>query len=133
MAKAAIVTASDSGIGKACALQLAKAGFDIGITWHSDEQGARDTAREVESHGVRAETLQLDLSQLPQGAQALEHLIARFGRIDVLVNNAGTMSKSAFLETSVSLLTAGGPPDGEAGTGGAHYQYYLGARTYPVT
>ncbi|EPB5912418.1 SDR family oxidoreductase [Citrobacter amalonaticus] len=100
MAKAAIVTASDSGIGKACALQLAKAGFDIGITWHSDEQGARDTAREVESHGVRAETLQLDLSQLPQGTQALEHLIARFGRIDVLVNNAGTMSKSAFLETS---------------------------------
>ena len=100
MAKAAIVTASDSGIGKACALQLAKAGFDIGITWHSDEQGARDTAREVESHGVRAETLQLDLSQLPQGAQVLEHLIARFGRIDVLVNNAGTMSKSAFLETS---------------------------------
>ncbi|WP_196010374.1 SDR family oxidoreductase [Citrobacter amalonaticus] len=100
MAKAAIVTASDSGIGKACALQLAKAGFDIGITWHSDEQGARDTAREVESHGVRAETLQLDLSQLPQGAQALEHLIARFGRLDVLVNNAGTMNKSAFLETS---------------------------------
>ena len=100
MAKAAIVTASNSGIGKACALQLAKAGFDIGITWHSDEQGARDTAREVESHGVRAETLQLDLSQLPQGAQVLEHLIARFGRIDVLVNNAGTMSKSAFLETS---------------------------------
>ena len=100
MAKAAIVTASDSGIGKACALQLAKAGFDIGITWHSDEQGARDTAREVESHGVRAETLQLDLSQLPQGAQVLEHLIARFGRIDVLINNAGTMSKSAFLETS---------------------------------
>ena len=100
MAKAAIVTASDSGIGKACALKLAKAGFDIGITWHSDEQGARDTAREVESHGVRAETLQLDLSQLPQGAQALEHLIARFGQLDVLVNNAGTMNKSAFLETS---------------------------------
>lgn len=40
MAKAAIVTASNSGIGKACALQLAKAGFDIGITWHSDEQGS---------------------------------------------------------------------------------------------
>lgn len=148
MAKAAIVTASDSGIGKACALQLAKAGFDIGITWHSDEQGARDTAREVESHGVRAETLQLDLSQLPQGAQVLEHLIARFGRIDVLVNNAGTMSKSAFLETSFDdwrqIFTV--DVDGaflcsqlaarkmvKQGQGGAHYQYYLGARTYPVT
>lgn len=37
MTKVAIVTASDSGIGKACALLLAQNGFDIGITWHSDE------------------------------------------------------------------------------------------------
>ncbi|CBG89008.1 SDR family oxidoreductase [Citrobacter rodentium] len=98
MTKVAIVTASDSGIGKACALQLAQQGFDIGITWHSDEQGARKTAQEVMKHGVRAETIQLDLSVLPEGAQALEQLITRLGRIDVLVNNAGTMSKAGFLE-----------------------------------
>lgn len=98
MRKVAIVTASDSGIGKACALHLAQQGFDIGITWHSDEQGARATAQEVMKHGVRAETVQLDLSQLPAGVQALEQLITRLGRIDVLVNNAGTMRKAAFLE-----------------------------------
>ena len=98
MTKVAIVTASDSGIGKACALQLAQQGFDIGITWRSDEQGARKTAQEVMKHGVRAETIQLDLSVLPEGAQALEQLINRLGRIDVLVNNAGTMSKGGFLE-----------------------------------
>ncbi|MTH47937.1 SDR family oxidoreductase [Intestinirhabdus alba] len=100
MANVAIVTASDSGIGKACALRLARNGFDIGITWHSDEEGARETAREVRQYGGRAETHRLDLSQLPHGAGALEALIARLGRIDVLVNNAGTMSKAAFLETS---------------------------------
>lgn len=45
MTKVAIVTASDSGIGKACALLLAQNGFDIGITWHSDERGAQETAK----------------------------------------------------------------------------------------
>ena len=88
MAQVAIITASDSGIGKECALLLAQQGFDIGITWHSDEEGAKDTAREVVSHGVRAEIVQLDLGNLPEGALALEKLIQRLGRIDVLVNNA---------------------------------------------
>jgi len=96
--KVAIITAADSGIGKACAVMLAEQGFDIGITWHSDEKGARDTAREVEAFGRRAETIQLDLSHLPQGAEAINELITRFGRIDVLVNNAGAMSKAPFLD-----------------------------------
>lgn len=67
MAQVAIITASDSGIGKECALLLAQQGFDIGITWHSDEEGAKDTAREVVSHGVSAEIVQLDLGNLPEG------------------------------------------------------------------
>ncbi|MBI0696578.1 SDR family oxidoreductase [Escherichia coli] len=98
MAQVAIITASDSGIGKECALLLAQRGFDIGITWHSDEEGAKDTAREVVSHGVRAEIVQLDLGNLPEGALALEKLIQRLGRIDVLVNNAGAMTKAPFLD-----------------------------------
>ncbi len=49
MTKVAIVTASDSGIGKACALLLAQNGFDIGITWHSDERGAQETAKKQRS------------------------------------------------------------------------------------
>lgn len=98
MAQVAIITASDSGISKECALLLAQQGFDIGITWHSDEEGAKDTAREVVSHGVRAEIVQLDLGKLPEGAQALEKLIQRLGRIDVLVNNAGAMTKAPFLD-----------------------------------
>lgn len=47
---------------------------------------------------MRAETIHLDLSQLPEGAQAIEHLIQRLGRVDVLVNNAGAMTKSAFID-----------------------------------
>ena len=100
MAQVAIITASDSGIGKECALLLAQQGFDIGITWHSDEEGAKDTARKVVSHGVRAEIVQLDLGNLPEGAQALEKLIQRLGRIDVLVNNAGITRDNLILRMS---------------------------------
>ena len=56
----AIITGSDSGIGKATAVQLAQDGFDIGITWHADEEGAGKTADEVRQAGGRAEVRQLD-------------------------------------------------------------------------
>lgn len=96
--KVVIVTAADSGIGKKCALMLAEQGFDVGITWHSDEQGAQETARQVRGFGRRAETVQLDLANLPDGAAGIDELIARFGRVDALINNAGAMSKNAFLD-----------------------------------
>jgi len=99
--KVVIVTAADSGIGKKCALMLAEQGYDVGITWHSDEQGALETARAVRGGGRRAETVQLDLSNLPDGAKGIDELIGRFGRIDALVNNAGAMSKNPFLDVTL--------------------------------
>lgn len=68
------------------------------VSRHSDERGAQETAKKAAQFGVRAETIHLDLSQLPEGAQAIEHLIQRLGRVDVLVNNAGAMTKSAFID-----------------------------------
>jgi NAD(P)-dependent dehydrogenase (short-subunit alcohol dehydrogenase family) len=94
----AIVTASDSGIGKATAVKLAQSGFDLGITWHQDEEGAKDTAREVEEKGRRAEIRQLDLTKLPQAADVIDELADALGGIDVLVNNAGTGTTAEFLE-----------------------------------
>ena len=74
--RTAVVTASDSGIGKATAVALAEAGMDIGITWHSDEAGAQATADEVRATGRRAEVRRLDLEQLP-GAD-VERALAAF-------------------------------------------------------
>jgi NAD(P)-dependent dehydrogenase (short-subunit alcohol dehydrogenase family) len=94
----AIVTGSDSGIGKATAVQLAQDGFDVGITWHRDEEGANETAEEVRSHGRRAEVRQLDLAQLPQAADVIDELADALGGVDVLVNNSGTSRQGKALE-----------------------------------
>src|SRR3954468_778212 len=94
----AIVTGADSGIGKATAVKLAERGFDLSITWHSDEDGIRDTAREVESHGRRAELRQVDLADVRQGGQVVAELADALGGVDVLVNNAGTGTSEPFVD-----------------------------------
>ncbi len=64
--KHAIVTASDSGIGKATAVALAIRGMDVGITWHTDSDGAEATAEEVRSKGRKAYVAQLDTTDPPK-------------------------------------------------------------------
>jgi NAD(P)-dependent dehydrogenase (short-subunit alcohol dehydrogenase family) len=100
MARVAIVTASDSGIGKATAVRLAEDGFDVGITWHSDRAGAEQTAAEVRSHARRAEVRQLDLSKLPGAADVIDDLADALGGVYALVNNAGTSRSAPALELS---------------------------------
>jgi NAD(P)-dependent dehydrogenase (short-subunit alcohol dehydrogenase family) len=96
----AIITGSDSGIGKATAAQLAADGFDVGITWHRDVDGAERTAGEVRGHGRRAEVRQLDLSDLPDAAAVVDELAEALGGIDVLVNNSGTSRKGKAVDLS---------------------------------
>ncbi|MEU1462420.1 SDR family oxidoreductase [Streptomyces sp. NPDC005727] len=96
--RVAVITGSDSGIGRATAVRLAEAGLDIGITWHSDEKGAEETAREVREKGRRAAVARLDLTELPGAADTVDELCAELGRLDVLVNNAGTGTMTPFLD-----------------------------------
>lgn len=98
MARAAIVTASDSGIGKATAVRLARDGFDVGVTWHSDREGAEDTAREIHGLGRRAVVRQLDVTNFGDAADAVDAVAAELDGIDVFVNNAGGGDTHPFLE-----------------------------------
>jgi NAD(P)-dependent dehydrogenase (short-subunit alcohol dehydrogenase family) len=95
---AAIVTASDSGIGKATAVRLARDGFDVGVTWHTDREGAEGTAREVEEQRRRAVVAQLDVTDFERAADTIESLADELGGLDVFVNNAGGGTSHPFLE-----------------------------------
>jgi NAD(P)-dependent dehydrogenase (short-subunit alcohol dehydrogenase family) len=97
----AIVTASDSGIGRATAVALAAAGMDIGVTWHADEEGAQKTAAEVREAGARAEVARLDTSDLEHCGDVVDSLASRLGGVDVFVNNAGTGSATPAVDMTL--------------------------------
>ncbi|SDD67610.1 hypothetical protein SAMN05216174_115106 [Actinokineospora iranica] len=92
------MTGADSGIGRAVAVALAGGGADVGITWHRDRDGIEQTAKEVEGHGVRAPIAQLDLTDLPTATSAIDVLADDLGGLDVLVNCAGTGSKTRLMD-----------------------------------
>src|SRR3954447_6598063 len=98
MARVAIVTGSESGIGRATAVALAERGCDVGITWYRDRDAAEATAEEVRALGRRAEVRPLDLTELPGAADVVDELADALGGVDVLVNDAGTGHSSALLE-----------------------------------
>jgi NAD(P)-dependent dehydrogenase (short-subunit alcohol dehydrogenase family) len=98
--RTAIVTGSDSGIGRATALALATDGLDIGVTWHSDEDGAEETARCVRELGRNAVVAQLDTTDAPACGDVIDRLAVDLGGVDVFVNNAGMNGGTPFFETT---------------------------------
>lgn len=93
-------TGSDSRIGEAVAVALAQAGFDVGVTYHSDDKGADATAAKVRDAGRRCEVRRLDQSQLPGAAAVVDELAEALGGLGVLVNNAGTGISTPVVDTS---------------------------------
>ncbi|MDZ5660203.1 SDR family oxidoreductase [Nocardioides sp. S-58] len=93
----AIVTGSDSGIGQATATLLASEGFDVGLTFHSDEEGIRRTAEEVERRGQRSFVEPFDASS-PDAGAVVDRLADQLGGLGVLVNVAGTGHSDRVLD-----------------------------------
>lgn len=88
--KAALVTGGATGIGRAVVLALARAGYAVAVNYNSSEAAARDTAAEAEKLGAQVLLVKCDVSDEPGVRGMLKRVGEKFGRLDALVNNAGT-------------------------------------------
>jgi len=95
--RVAVVTGADSGIGRATALLLASEGFDVGITVHEDEEGARRTAADITERGRRCATARFDAASAAAG-DAVDELADQLGGLGVLVNVAGSGHSTPVLD-----------------------------------
>ena len=88
--RVALVTGASRGIGREIAWRLAALGMKVVAGVRKSADGDR-LVRELAAHGVTVETVLLDVAEESPAAEAAGHVIARHGRLDVLVNNAGVM------------------------------------------
>ena len=95
--KVALITGAARGIGKACAMDLARAGYDTVLVDLLEPEMA-ETRRLIEATGVEALAFRADVADYGRAAEITALAMARFGRIDVLVNNAGLSAPEGIFE-----------------------------------
>jgi len=96
--KIALITGGDSGIGRAVAIAFAREGADVAVAYLDEEQDAQETARWVEQAGRQCLLLPGDLAHKVHCRALVEKTVERFGRIDILVNNAAFQMTHENLE-----------------------------------
>jgi NAD(P)-dependent dehydrogenase (short-subunit alcohol dehydrogenase family) len=96
--KIALITGGDSGIGRAVAIAYAREGADVAISYLDEHEDAKETARWVEEAGRQCLLLPGDLAQKEQCQTIVDETVKKFGRIDVLVNNAAFQMTHESLE-----------------------------------
>jgi 3-oxoacyl-[acyl-carrier protein] reductase len=95
--KIAIVTGGSRGIGRAIAVDLAAHGYRTVITYKANDEAAEETLRLIREAGGSAEAVKFDVGNAAEAEGAVEELLGRLERIDVLVNNAGVTADGLFL------------------------------------
>ncbi len=102
--KIVLVTGASRGIGRAIARAAAREGATVVINYNHSEAEAKGLAEELRSRGLRAETFRADVSSEAEVQALFKFMRERFGRLDVLVNNAGIVGNNLLLMTSTEEL-----------------------------
>ena len=95
--KVALVTGGSRGIGKACAIELAKAGCDVIINYAGNDEAANKTVEELKALGSKAKAMKFDVSNQELVEHAIKEIIEQYKKIDILVNNAGITRDGLFM------------------------------------
>ena len=98
--KVAIVTGGSRGIGRAIALSFAQAGADVAVFYRSAVQEAASIANEIKKTGRTCTAYQVDVSVFNQAKDAVDKVVAEFGKLDILVNNAGITKDGLLMRMS---------------------------------
>src|SRR5213596_3649933 len=102
--KVALITGGSRGIGAAIAKRLAADGATVAITYVKDASAASAVVKAIERNGGKAVAIQADAADVEAVKSAVEKTVATFGRLDVLVNNAGTAIPKTFEDTTLEEM-----------------------------
>ncbi len=98
--KVALVTGGSRGIGKACAIELAKAGYDVAINYVGNTDAANATVEELKALGSDSEAFKFDVTNAEAVNDGVAKVVEKYSKIDVLVNNAGITRDGLFMRMS---------------------------------
>lgn len=98
--KIAIVTGGNSGIGKSIVIELAKQGANVVIDYLISNQSLDELEKEIVAYGDQALGVQADVSKVMELQKLIDAAVQRFGRVDIMVNNAGVETRTGILDTT---------------------------------
>src|SRR3989344_2109667 len=96
--KVALVTGASSGIGRAISIELAKNGCNVAINYHSDKSKARELMEYLKQYGTHPMIAKADVSSKKDVQNMVKDIMKQYGKIDILINNAGIYISSGFLD-----------------------------------
>lgn len=99
--KNVLVTGGSRGIGKGCALELAKAGANVAVNYHSSSQAAEEVVAEIEQLGRRAIAIQADVSEQSSVEEMMARVVEAFGSLDAFVSNAVYSDRELMVEADM--------------------------------
>lgn len=102
--KTVFITGGGTGIGSGIAVEFAKAGYDVAISYCGSADGAAKTVDKIEKFGQKGISIKADVGKIDDIHHMFDEVISKFGRLDVFVNNAGITEKADFLNTTPEMF-----------------------------